>query len=151
MPRLHETIETTLSPQDTFAFIADFANSATWDPGTVTSERIGAGPVSVGSSYALTVKLGGGTAPMTYTIETLEADRRVVLRGEGTSVTARDDIRFEPTTAGGTRVDYTADIALKGWMRLLQPFLGGTFRKLGEDARDGMTRALAERASVAGR
>ncbi|MGK2850439.1 MAG: SRPBCC family protein [Candidatus Limnocylindrales bacterium] len=149
MTRLHETIETTLPLSETFAFIADFANSEVWDPGTLTSARIGDGPVGVGATYALTVKMGSGAAPMTYTIETFEPDRRVVLRGEGERATARDDIRFEAIAGGGTRVDYTADIELKGWMRLLQPVLGGTFRKIGEDARTGMTQALAERAAAA--
>lgn len=148
MPRLHEIIETTLPPQDTFAFIADFANSQVWDPGTVSSARIGGTSVGAGTSYALTVKVGRGTAPMIYTIETYEPDTRVVLRGEGETVSARDDIRFEPTADGGTRVDYTADIELKGWMRLLTPFLGGAFRKLGDDARSGMTAALAKRAAA---
>jgi len=151
MPRLHETIDTRLPQQDTFAFIADFANSQVWDPGTVSSKRIGGPDVGVGTSYALTVKVGRGTAPMVYTIETYEPDTRVVLRGEGKTVTARDDIRFEATADGGTRVDYTADIELKGWMRLLTPFLGGAFRKLGDDARTGMTASLAERAAAAGR
>lgn len=147
MPRLHETIETSLPPQDTFAFIADFANSQVWDPGTVSSKRIGGTSVGAGTSYALTVKVGRGTAPMVYTIETYEPDTRVVLRGEGKTVTALDDIRFAPTADGGTRVDYTADIELKGWMRLLTPFLRGAFKQLGDDARTGMTAALAERAA----
>lgn len=149
MPRLHEIIQTSLPPQDTFAFIADFVNSEVWDPGTVTSKRIGGTSVGVGTSYALTVKVGSGTAPMVYTIERFEPDTRVVLRGEGKTVSALDDIRFEPTADGGTKVDYTADIELKGWMRLLTPFLGGAFKKLGDDARTGMTAALAERASAA--
>jgi carbon monoxide dehydrogenase subunit G len=148
MPRLHEIIQTSLPPQDTFAFIADFANSQIWDPGTVSSKRIGGTSVGAGTSYALTVKVGSGTAPMVYTIETYEPDTRVVLRGEGKSVSALDDIRFEPTADGGTKVDYTADIELKGWMRLLTPFLGGAFKKLGDDARTGMTAALAERAAA---
>jgi carbon monoxide dehydrogenase subunit G len=148
MPRLHEIIQTSLPPQDTFAFIADFANSQVWDPGTVSSKRIGGTSVGAGTSYALTVKVGSGTAPMVYTIETYEPDTRVVLRGEGKTVSALDDIRFEPTVDGGTKVDYTADIELKGWMRLLTPFLGGAFKKLGDDARTGMTAALAERAAA---
>lgn len=150
MTRLHETVETTLPLADTFAFIADFANAEVWDPGTLTSERVGDGPVGVGAAYDLTVKMGGGAAPMTYTVEAFEQDKRVVLRGEGQRATARDDIRFESTGSGGTRVDYIADIELKGWLRLLQPLLGGAFRKLGDDARTGMTRALADRAAQVG-
>ncbi len=149
MPRVHETIDTTLPVQDTFAFIADFANSQAWDPGTLAARRIGNGSIGVGTSYALTVKMGGNAAPMTYTVDAWEPNERVVLRGDGERATARDDIRFESTSDGGTRVDYTADIELKGWMRFLTPFLGGAFRKLGEDARTGMTKALAERAANA--
>lgn len=149
MPRLHEIIDTALPIDETFAFIADFANSEVWDPGTITSRRVGEGPIGPGTSYDLTVKVGGGTAPMTYTVVTYEPGRRVVLHGEGERVIARDDIRFEATKDGGTRVDYVADLQLKGLMALLTPLLGGTFRKIGEDARTGMTEALAKRAASA--
>lgn len=148
MTTLHETIQTRLPVDDTFAFIADFANAAAWDPGTLTSERIGEGPVGVGSAYALTVNMGGNASSMTYTIEIHEPERRVVLRGEGRNVRARDDIGFQADPSGGTLVDYSAEIQLTGWMRLIQPFLGGAFRRLGDDARTGMTRALEERAAA---
>ena len=56
MTRLTERIETTLPIDDVFAYVADFANSMHWDPGTATSERIDAGPVGLGARY----RLGGG-------------------------------------------------------------------------------------------
>lgn len=146
MPKLHEVIETRLSPADTFAFIAEFANAEIWDPGTLESRRIDSGPLGVGARYAVTVKVGGSSAPMTYTIDAYEPDTRVVLLGRGEFVTAHDDIRFEPMADGGTRVDYSADLTLNGWRQLATPFLGGAFRTLGENARIGMTAALAERA-----
>jgi Polyketide cyclase / dehydrase and lipid transport len=145
MPRLHETVETALPLGETFAFLADFANSQVWDPGTVSARRRGSGPVQVGARYELVVKVGRGTGPMTYEVVALEPDRQVVLVGEGRQVHARDDIRFTALPSGGTRIDYTADLTLKGWMRVLAPFLGGTFRKIGTDARDGMRRALDAR------
>ena len=43
MTTLTERIETTLPIEDTFAFVADFANSAVWDPGVATAERLDAG------------------------------------------------------------------------------------------------------------
>jgi hypothetical protein len=141
MPRLHERIETKLATDVAFPFVADFANSSRWDPGVAASERIGEGPTAVGSRYRLMVRIGGRTAPMEYVIEALEAGRRVVLRGSGSGVRAIDDIRFEPFE-GGTRVDYTADIHLSGPMRLLEPFLGGAFRKIGQNAMAGMKRTL---------
>ena len=147
MTRLHEQIETPLSTDAAFAFVADFANSSVWDPGTATSERLDSGPVGVGARYRLGVRLGGRVAPMEYRIAVFEPPNRVVLNGEGSGVSAVDEIRFEPV-ANGTRVDYTADIRLGGWMRLLQPFLGRAFSKLARNAAEGMKRELDRQAGA---
>lgn len=151
--RLHETFETPLSTDEAFAFVADFANAQHWDPGVATSERIDAGPVGVGARYRLGVRMRGKVAPMEYRITTYEAPRRVVLEGTGSNITAVDEIRFAPLATGaagttGTRIDYTADIRLGGWMRLVQPFAGGAFRRLANDAIGGMRAALDARAAA---
>jgi hypothetical protein len=90
----------------------------------------------------------GGELPMTYEITTFDAPHRVVLAGSGSSVVAVDDIRFEQL-ADGTRIDYIADIRLRGLLRLAEPFAGRAFAKVGRDAREGMQRALRERAAAA--
>ena len=145
MTRISEHIETPLAPAAAFAFIADFANAMHWDPGTVTSERIDDGPVELGARYRLGVRLGGRVAPMEYRIAAFEPPHRVVLVGEGSGVSAVDEIRFEPAGTG-TSIDYTADIRLGGVLRLIEPFLGRAFAKLGRDALTGMQRALDARA-----
>ena len=141
MTRLRGHIVTPLAPEAAFAFVADFANSALWDPGVAASERLDPGPVAVGARYRLAVRFGGRTAPMEYRISDLEAPTRVVLTGQGSGVSAVDEIAFEPAGTG-TRIDYTADIRLGGAMRLLQPFLGRSFAALARDALAGMQRAL---------
>ena len=141
MTRLTERIETTLPIDDVFAYVADFANSMHWDPGTATSERIDAGPVGLGARYRLGVRMRGRVAPMEYRITAYDAPHLVVLTGEGSGVASVDEIRFEPT-ATGTRIDYMADIRLGGVLRLLQPLLGGAFSKIALDAVGGMQRAL---------
>ena len=147
MTKLHERIETTLPIEEAFAFVADFANSSRWDPGVATSERIDAGPVGQGARYRLGVRMRGRVAPMEYRITTYEPPTRVILTGDGSSVAAVDDIRFE-RTATGTTIDYTADIRLRGWMRLIEPFAGGAFEKIAKDALGVMQRALDERAAA---
>ena len=82
---------------------------------------------------------------MEYRIATFEPPNRVVLMGSGSGVKAVDEIRFEPAGTG-TRVDYTADIRLGGWMRLIQPFLGRAFAGIARDAADGMKRELDRQA-----
>ena len=59
----------------------------------------------------------------------------------------RDPLR---TVRERHRIDYTADIRLGGVLRLVQPFLGRAFAKLGRDALAGMQRALDARADTAG-
>lgn len=147
MTTLHERIETALPLESTFDYIADFANSQEWDPGVVTARRLDDGPVGVGSRYELGVRMGGRVAPMEYRITTYDRPHRVVLTGSGSGVEAVDDIRFE-SVADGTAIDYTADIRLGGLLRLAQPFLGGTFERIGRDAAGGMRQTLAKRATA---
>jgi carbon monoxide dehydrogenase subunit G len=147
MPTLHERIETTLSPDRAFAYVADFANSAEWDPGVASAERLDPGPVGVGSRYRLAVRMGRRVAPMEYVISVYEPSDRVVLVGEGSGVSAVDDIRFR-ATAGGTLVDYTADIRLGGLLRFAQPLLGRAFGSIARNAAGGMRTVLAERAAL---
>lgn len=147
MTRLHETIDTALPVDEAFAFIADFANAQHWDPGVAASERLDAGPVGLGARYRLGIRMRGRVAPMEYRITTYVPPSRVVLTGQGSGVSAVDEIRFEPTPSGA-RIDYTADIRLGGWMRLVEPFAGGAFRKIAADALGGMQAALDARAAA---
>ena len=149
MATLRERIDTDLSADEAFAFVADFANAAAWDPGVATSESLDAGRVGLGSRYRLGIRMAGRVTPMEYRITTFEPSRRVVLVGSGSGVDAVDDIRFEPLSTG-SRIDYVAEIRLRGLLRLLSPFASGAFARIASDARDGMQRALDERAAHLG-
>lgn len=148
MTRLHERIQTANPLEDTFDYVADFANSQEWDPGVSTAKRIGDGPVGVGARYQLGVHLAGRVAPMEYRITTYEPPTRVVLEGEGSGVTAVDDIRFA-RDGDRTTIEYIADIRLGGLLRFVQPLLGGAFRKLAANAVGGMRTSLDRRAATA--
>lgn len=141
MTRIHERIETALPIDAAFDYIADFANSQAWDPGTASSRRLDDGPVGAGARYALEVRMGGRVAPMEYRIRDFVRPHRVVLVGSGSNVDAVDDIRFE-RVGHHTVIDYTADIRLTGLLRFVQPLLGGTFDKIGRDAAAGMKAML---------
>ena len=132
MTRLREQIRTSLGPEAAFAYVADFANSMHWDPGT---------------RFELDVRLGGRVASMEYRISVFEPSARVVLVGEGSGISAVDEIRFSPDGTG-TLIDYTADIRLGGALRLVQPFLGRAFANVGRDALTGMQRTLDARAGA---
>jgi carbon monoxide dehydrogenase subunit G len=149
MTKIQERLETRLGLDETFAYIADFANSQEWDPGVDSAERIDDGPVGVGARYRLGVHLAGRVAPMEYRITVFEPPHRVVLEGEGSGVTAIDDIRFE-RAGDATKIEYNADIRLGGLLRFIQPFLGGAFEKLAANAVGGMRSTLDGRAADGG-
>lgn len=139
--RLHETRHIDRPIDEVFAFTADFSNSEKWDPGVSSARRVGETPPGLGARYELMVEFGAREIPMTYQITAWEENRRVVLEGSGETIRAVDDIRFE-ASEGGTLVDYTADLTLTNWLRLVGPLLSPVMRRVGERALDGLVEAL---------
>lgn len=131
---------------EAFAYTADFTNIEHWDPGVASSTRIDTGPIGVGSSFLLEVRMGAGTSEMRYVITEFEAPSRVVLTGTGPKVDAVDVITFAPAD-GGTRIDYRADLQFKGMLRFAVPLIGSRLDKIGRDAVDGLQRVLTEGAT----
>jgi hypothetical protein len=148
MTRLVEHIESPASREEAFAYIADFARQAEWDPNTVSSRRIDAGPLGPGARFALQVRMGPREVPMEYRITEYEAPARVVLVGEGSNVWSQDDITFAETPRG-TRVEYAAEIRLGGLLGIVQPLLGRAFASIGRNAAAGMKRELDRLAASA--
>ena len=137
-----EVIEVPRSREESFAYVADFTTVAEWDPGLHSSRRV-SGDGGVGSVYEVQAEFRGKTMPFTYTVTTFEQDGRIVLDGVGEKATSLDTIAFAPAADGGTRITYTADFELKGVLRVAEPFLGGTFRKLARHALAGLETKLA--------
>jgi hypothetical protein len=141
MTRLSEQIITEVSVEEAFAYTADFNNLDEWDPGIAQSAQIGDGQIGRGTSFDVLVAFGSRQIPMVYTITEFDPPHRVVLVGEGSSLTAIDEITFAEVPQG-TAITYTADLQFKGLMRLAVPFMGGIFREVGRKAVSGMSKAL---------
>lgn len=141
MTVLNEELEVSRPLDEVFGLVGDFANAEVWDPGVEESRAITEGPVRVGSRYELTVVFNGRRLPMTYEVTAFDPPRRVELAGTGSTVDARDDIRFEATDEG-TRILYTADLRLKGVLRVAEPLLRSKFEQVGRRAMEGMRAAL---------
>ena len=129
--------------RDVFEYTADFSNIEQWDPGVLSSRKVTPGPVGVGTEFDLDVKFGSSTSPMRYRITDYQPDSRVVLIGEGKQLRAVDEILFE-AQGGGTRIDYTADLQFRGFMKLVAPFLSKALEKVGQKALDGLEAVLSK-------
>ncbi|MFO1323530.1 MAG: SDR family NAD(P)-dependent oxidoreductase [Burkholderiales bacterium] len=150
MIRLQETIEVPRPIDEVFAYASNFSNAAQWDPGVVASRKISPGPVGVGTEFALRVRFGPRSIPMTYVVREYGPPERVVLEGKGDSIHALDDIRFA-STAGGTRILYTADISMPGVFSCTERWLKGPLERVGKNAVRGLQAALGEEPPPPGR
>jgi len=138
---LTEAFSTPTPPAEAFRYIADFSNIADWDPGVATSERVGDGPVGLGSRFDLQVRFGGATIPMQYVITRFEPDQRVVLAGTGERITAVDTIELEPD-GQGSRIQYQAVLEFRGWLRWVSPLFRSRLDEVGRKAVAGLEAAL---------
>lgn len=138
---MREVIEVAKPVGEAFAYVADFETAAEWDPGIVESRRTSEGPVGVGTTYDVVAEFRGSRQPFRYRVTEYVEGRRLVLDGEGDKARSVDTIEFE-ATARGTRITYEADFRMKGVYRLVEPFLGGTFRKLAATALAGLRATL---------
>lgn len=143
MPKLQRTITTDAPIDDVFAYLADFSNGPEWDPGQESSiARTGGGP-RMGQIYDVMVLWGDRKLPMVYEVTAFKEPYLITLVGEGSTTKAVDTLEFTEVEDGGTAVTYTADITLKGLLRLAEPFLGSKFTELADHAEAGIARQLA--------
>lgn len=143
MKQLREIIEVQAERGRAFRYVSDFSNIEQWDPGVIASEKLTPGPVGLGSRFRVVIRFGLSQSAMEYEVMHFDPPARIVLEGEGSAVHAVDEIVFTET-ADGVRIDYTADISLKGAAGIAEPFLGGVLERIGRNALTGLQRALAE-------
>ena len=128
-------------PASTFRYLADFENAAEWDPGIVSARRLSTGPTTVGSRFEVTTRFRGNQQVFDYVVTAFEDGRRIALTGDGDKAKSDDVITVEDA-GGRSRVTYEADVGLKGVYRLVEPFLRSTFRRMADDALDGLQTKL---------
>jgi carbon monoxide dehydrogenase subunit G len=139
--RYRREIEVSGEPAAVFAYLADFENAAEWDPGIVEARRLSGGPTRVDSRFEVIALFRGNRQRFEYVVTALDG-RRVALRGEGDRAVSDDEITVTAGLDGRARVAYEADLRLKGVYRIAEPFLGSTFRRMGDDALDGLRAQL---------
>ena len=95
MARYTTTIESSLTPDEAFAYMADFSNAQEWDPSVAEAKRLG--DVGADAAFDLVVRFGGRKLPMRYETAAFDAEqRRVVLQADNPRFTSRDTITVTP-------------------------------------------------------
>ena len=141
MTRVSKSVVIPRPADEVFAYLADFSNTAEWDPGVATATQTSDGPVGLGSTFDLVTLFRGREVPVTYEVTVYEPNSRVVLVGRNPRFTGTDDIGVTPE-GDGARVSWNAQFEMQGVFKLVQPFLGGVFEKLSQEAMDGLEATL---------
>ena len=141
MARYVTAIESTLSPAEAFAYMADFANALHWDPSVVEASRSTEGPLGEGSAFDLVVKFGGRRLAMKYELVAYDEPRSFTVESRQKSFTSRDTVTVAPVAAGST-VHYDAVLEFSGGGRALDPIMQLLFNRTGAKAAAGMRAAL---------
>jgi carbon monoxide dehydrogenase subunit G len=141
MARYVATVDSRRPPAEVFDYMADLSTNAEWDPGTISAERVGAGPIGVGAEFRLVVSFLGRRSSLVYRIVEYDRPRLVTFRGENAGVVSLDRITVVPSN-GGTRLTYDARLAPKGAARVAAPLLALAFRRVGRNALAGLREVL---------
>jgi len=139
--RYRREIEVAAAAEATFAYLADFANAAEWDPGIVEARRLTPVPTGVGSRFEVIALFRGRRQRFEYVVTEFVEGTRLALHGEGEKALS-DDVISVTSHGDGTRVAYEAELRLKGVYRVAEPFLRSTFARMGDAALDGLAARL---------
>jgi carbon monoxide dehydrogenase subunit G len=125
---VRRSFSTTASPEAAFAFLADFRNAESWDPGTERCERL-TGDGGPATTYRNVSTFLGRTTELTYVTVTHEPPARLHFQGRNKSFVGDDRLGFVPDGAG-TRVDYHATFWLRGAAQLTIPVVAAYLPRL---------------------
>ena len=142
MAHYRGTVVSSWSAEETFDYLADFANAAEWDPGTATAERLDDGPLGPGSTFRLGVRVGPRVIPLEYRIVTYERPHKVVLLGESDTIRSEDTMTVSAAADGGSILTYHADLRLLGSFAPANPVLPLFFGPIGDRGVAGLRAVL---------
>ena len=147
MIRYSTTIDIRRSPADVFAALVDLPGYDSWTP-MKDSRWVTPGEPRIGSRAQS--RMPGGPLKGTFDIEVvgLEPGRRVAFDTIHPALRWQSTAEVEPVP-DGARLRYSGEIALRGWRRILEPFMRGEVQS-GERKEVERLKALLEAGSAPG-
>lgn len=120
MAPIATSVEIARSPEDVFAYIADFPRHPEWQEGLVTVKVETEGPLRVGTRVVHRRKVGPQTVATTSEITTYDPPHTVAFRGVDGPIRGKGSQRVEPA-GDGSRVSFEMELEGHGFGRLMLP------------------------------
>ncbi len=143
MTVLHETVEVKRPIEEVFAYISDFATTAEWDPNVLSARKVTSGSLAEGTEFEVVCALPVGSVTLLYTVEKLQANTHIKLRGRCAFFEVQDIITLSGT-ATGTVVNYRAEFQFKRLVATVAALSSKGLQKMGRESVAGLARALED-------
>jgi uncharacterized protein YndB with AHSA1/START domain len=138
--RIEETIQRPVD--EVFPYLADPTLHPKWSP--VSDVQVAPpGQIRVGTTVREMMKMGSKVAPFSWEVTEYRPGASFAFHSTEGPMNWDGSYAVEPAGPGSTRVIGLGSVGLKGWQRLLEPFMGGEIRR-GEAAELGKLKALLE-------
>ena len=132
MITFRDEITISRTPEDVFAYFADFRNYSAWQDSTEDMVQTSEGPLGVGSTFRITAKF----LPLVKSrfsgrvTEYAPPNKMAMETSGGAPFSATGNYSFEPIE-GGTRMTFHGTLAMKGLFKLIEPLMRNSLRKQG--------------------
>ena len=126
---------------EVFEFVADVRNDPRWHTDILEAHLTGEKPIGQGSTFAVKFKPFMGQSEGSVTVAKFEPPRRLELRGQMGKMAPTLTLSVEPQ-GEGSRFTRRVEMEPPGIMRLLAPFMKGTFRKQNAGFVENLKRVL---------
>ncbi len=131
------TVNSPLSVEEAFDYMADLRNFAAWDPGVRSATVLDGAEPGLNTAYEVTAS----GAKLVY--RTIEYDRPERMVAEAVTSRLRSyDIIEVAERDGGSAITYDATLELKGLFKLGEPIMKVVFNRIGDAAAGGLESAL---------
>ncbi|KZX58750.1 short-chain dehydrogenase [Halioglobus sp. HI00S01] len=143
MTTLREIIRVNRTPDEAFAYVADFTTTAEWDSTVRTARKLTDGPVGVGTRFLVNCKLPVGSVDLCYEILEFQPPERLVLVGHSRLFTVEDTITFAPK-GEQTDIVYQAAFEFSALLRSGAAIAQPGLQRMGKASVEGLRAALEE-------
>jgi hypothetical protein len=106
---------------EVFAFVSDLGNAPKWQKGVVQSRRASEGPLRVGTRFEEDVRILGRHTDTVCVVTVFDPPRQFAFRSTASGVVEYEGRFTCSPHEGGTRLDLSGKMQLKGLWRLVEP------------------------------
>lgn len=143
MTVLHEIVEVKRPVDEVFSYVSDFTTTEEWDSTAISASKLSSGPLGVGTQFKVVCALPVGSVTLLYTLEKLQDNKCIELRGRCTFFEVHDIITLS-STATGTRIDYRAEFQFKPLISSVAALSSKGMEKMGRESVAGLAEALED-------